>query len=182
MKPLARTDRLIKQVVDQDTLVYDAADASACCLNALASVVWKYCDGQHTVSEIAALVSSETTLPYGVDAEDAVMEVLDELTAHGLLVEGDAFNKWMKSMQRRDVVKMLAALPLFPAIQSITAPRFDSTTSPGPTSTPTASKTAVATTPTTTVTRSVSQSNTPSESASPPPTPLPSPTPTPTNK
>lgn len=177
MKPLARTDRLIKQVVDQDTLVYDPADASACCLNSLASRVWGYCDGQHSVEDIARLIASEVVLPFGVEPEDAVWEVLDELVAHDLLAERDAFSKWTRTAKRRDVVKLLAALPLFPAIQALTAPISKSVTSgtPAPTPTPSSSSGGVPTpVPTATPGASPTPTPTPTMSATPTPTPTPS--------
>jgi hypothetical protein len=172
MKPVARSDRLIKQVVDQDTLVYDSTDDSACCLNSLASFVWRQCDGTHSVEDIAAALPADLGLSYGVDPEDVVWEVLEELDAHGLLATPvkDAQDGESADMRRRQMVKLLAALPLLPAIQSISAPISKSTASPAPTGSVTAtlsvsqSVTQTATssvTPTPGITQSVTASITP---------------------
>lgn len=179
MKPVARTDRLIKQVVDQDTLVYDPAEDTACCLNSLASFVWRLCDGKHSVEDIADALSREIKLPYGVEPEDAVWEVLDELKAHHLLAApaDGSLEEASAGMHRRDVVKMLAVIPLFPAIQGITAPIAKNTASPAPTPTPSTSAPGVTQTNTQTpmVTPSIS---TPAPSLTPTYTPTPTPTPT----
>lgn len=177
MKPLARTDRLIKQEVEQDTLVYDPADDTACCLNSLASLVWRNCDGNHTVEEIAHVVGADVELPFGVEPADAVREVLDELRAHNLLAEPGIFDKWAETVARRDVVKLLATLPLFPAIQSITAPISKSSASPPPAPSSTATPPAP---PASSPAVSPSVSSTPALTPTMTPTMMPFPSPTPT--
>lgn len=179
MKPIARKDRLIKQVVEQDTLVYDPADDTACCLNSLASAVWRRCDGTRTVDEIASLVAAEVSLPAGVDAVDAVWRVVEELEQNNLLAVSaeEAMTPGEGGMHRRELVKTFVAFGLFPSIQRITAPRISNAASPLPTPTPTNSPSSS--------TPVVSQSATPAPSVSPSSTPAPSvsatmtPTPTP---
>jgi hypothetical protein len=124
MKPLARTDRLIKQVVGQDTLVYDKGDDSALCLSSLASAVWRRCDGQHTVEEIAAEVAREITLPEGVDPEAAVWRALEELDEYKLLREtpDGTVKAAFASTRRRELLKAMVMVPLFPQIGRIAAP------------------------------------------------------------
>ena len=102
MKPLARTDRMIKQVVGQETLVYDPRAESACCLNPLAAAVWHLCDGEHTVPEIAALVAAQVDLPEGLDAETAVWRALEELEENNL-IDGP-LEVAAAGMVRRDVL------------------------------------------------------------------------------
>jgi hypothetical protein len=166
MKPVARTDRLIRQVVGQETLVYDPADDTACCLNPLATLVWRQCDGTHSVDEIAATVQHELSLVDSVEAEEAVWRVIDELEKHHLLQPVKASEK---QVPRRDVLKALALLPLFPAIQQITAPSFASGGSPAPSPTPSGSSVVVSQSVTPTMTGTagfVSQSVTPSMTGS----------------
>jgi len=183
MKPIARKDRLIRQVVDQDTLVYDPADDTACCLNALASAVWRHCDGTRTVEEIAALVAAEVPLPSGVEAVDAVWRVVEELEQNNLLAVSadEALAVGDGGMRRRDLVKSFVAIGLFPSIQRITAPRIGNASSPLPTPTPTNSPTASTPTlslsATPTVTPTMTQTvplPSPSVSLSMTPTPTPS--------
>ena len=52
--PNAKTDRLIVREIDDGTLVYDRSRAAASCLNELAARVWRECDGETSVAEIAA--------------------------------------------------------------------------------------------------------------------------------
>jgi hypothetical protein len=132
MKPIARTDRLIKQEVEQETLVYDRADDTACCLNALASAVWRRCDGKNTVTEIAQLVAREMTLPAGADPEAIVWKAVEELEEHDLVAWSaeDTIEVARAAMDRRHLVRALAAIPLFPAIQQITAPNLADAVSP----------------------------------------------------
>src|SRR5277367_3245775 len=49
--PKAKTERLIVKVIDDETLVYDHGRAS--CLNEFAARVWRECDGEKSVAEIA---------------------------------------------------------------------------------------------------------------------------------
>ena len=177
MKPVARTDRIIKHVVGQDTLIYDAAGDTACCLNSLAALVWRHCDGEHTEEQIAAFVSAEIELPPDVDPVDVVLRVIDELEAHRLVSvpAEDGAGRASSGMGRRDVVKALALLPLFPAIQQITAPKFASVGSPAPSVTATASSPAAS--PSATF-PGVSQSATPAASPTATPGLTPSATPT----
>ena len=164
MKPVARTDRLVKALVEQDTLVYDQADDTACCLNSLASAVWRNCDGERSVEEIADVVTTEVDLPEGVEPETAVWGALNELEEHKLVAfgEGDLDET---GMHRREALKVaVAGLALFPTIKSIVAPTTAMAQSPAPSSTPEPSSSAMLVTPT----------------PSPSPSPTPSPTPTPT--
>src|ERR1700691_2875817 len=49
--PKAKTERLIVKEIDDETLVYDHGRAS--CLNEFAARVWRECDGEKSVAEIA---------------------------------------------------------------------------------------------------------------------------------
>ncbi len=121
MKPLARTEGLLKQVVGSETLVYNRADATSCCLNPLLSAVWRQCDGTHTVEQIAELVASEMTLPTDVEPTMIIEQALVELEEHNLmLVAFDPATAHDK--KRREILKAAAMIPLFPGIQRILAP------------------------------------------------------------
>jgi hypothetical protein len=53
-KPKAKTERLIVREIDGETLVYDHSRYTASCLNEFAARVWRECDGETSVAEIAA--------------------------------------------------------------------------------------------------------------------------------
>lgn len=57
--PNARRDRLIVRELENETLVYDQARDEAHCLNQTAALVWKHCDGQTSVDEIAIRLADE---------------------------------------------------------------------------------------------------------------------------
>ena len=54
-------------------------------MNETAAIVWKLCDGNRTVSDIAAEVGKQ--FKFGVD-EDFVLLAIDQLNNDGLLAEG----------------------------------------------------------------------------------------------
>lgn len=178
MKPLVRTDALIKQVVGDETLLYDTNDASARRLNQVSSCVWRHCTGKNTVQEIAMLLAAEVTLPAGADAEAVVLASLEELEQNGLLVAGTAEGEVAGGFGRRDVLRTLAALPIFPSIDRIFAPTMANSASapPDTTQTLTSSQTASATS-SMAVSQSATTSMAVSQSASQMATPTPTTTP-----
>jgi hypothetical protein len=192
MKPVARSDRLIRQAVGEEFLVYDQVDDTASCLNSLAITVWRHCDGEHSVDEIAEIVATEVELPGDVGPLEAVWRALEELEAHNLLltvVEKDPTVESRSGTPRREALKTMAGITLFPAVQSITGPALalagSPATSPTPTNSPQPSASPSVTpstpppsaSPTTTPTPTV----TPTPTTTPTPTPTMTPTPTPTS-
>ena len=55
--PKYRRDNLIVKELVDEALVYDLKNNRAFCLNKPSAVVWSLCDGNNSVTEIAALVS-----------------------------------------------------------------------------------------------------------------------------
>src|SRR5579859_4078502 len=53
-KPLARSDELVVEELEGETLVYDDKNSRAHCLTGSAARVWQNCDGQHSVEELAS--------------------------------------------------------------------------------------------------------------------------------
>jgi Coenzyme PQQ synthesis protein D (PqqD) len=80
--PKAKTERLIVREIDGETLVYDRAHAAASCLNEFAARVWRACDGETSVAEIAAALG---------DDEPAVWLAPHQLTKAQQLTEALAF-------------------------------------------------------------------------------------------
>lgn len=76
--PKAKTARLIVREVDRETLVYDRGRDAASCLNEFAARVWRECDGETSVAEIAAALGED---------ERAVWLALHQLTKAQLLTE-----------------------------------------------------------------------------------------------
>ncbi len=119
--PKARTDDiLIREFAGGETVVYDRISDEAHDLNRVASAVWRRCDGEATVAEVAASLSIELGMPC---TEDIVLLSLDELCKVNL-VEADGWSP--PGISRRDVMRRVgpgvAAAALLPAVLSVIAP------------------------------------------------------------
>ncbi len=124
MKPLARTDQLLKQTVEKEIIVYDETDDTACCLNELASRVWRNCDGHHSVNEIAEIIAKEMDIPSDIEPEQAVWHTLEDLEQHNLIASFQSANASQSTgISRRQVFQAaMVGLALFPTIKSIVTP------------------------------------------------------------
>jgi hypothetical protein len=125
MLPLRRRRKLVIEELADETLVYDETRHKAHCLNRTAAFVWKRCDGQTTVEQLAALLSRARGVP--VEAE-IVSEALEDLRRARLLEEGPA--EW-KPMTRRRLAGRLAVAGLASVIASVVAPTAAQATSVG---------------------------------------------------
>lgn len=109
-KPLARSDELVVESLEGETLVYDLRDDQAHCLDADAGGVWAACDGEQTIAAIAVVCG----LP-----RDAVVATLETLQASGLLDE-------RPGVSRRRLLRSVAIGAgigvAYPVIRSISAP------------------------------------------------------------
>jgi Coenzyme PQQ synthesis protein D (PqqD) len=120
MKPERRRDGLVVKELPEEVLVYDLERHRAHCLNPAAAAVFKSCDGERTVGEIARILRRET----GAPADEAWVHLaLDRLEKAHLLEERSAPSAG-RGVSRRDVLKkagvgLAAALPL---VTSIVAP------------------------------------------------------------
>ena len=78
--------------IDGETLVYDRSRDAASCLNEFAARVWRECDGETSVAEIAAALGED---------ERAVWLALHQLTKAQLLTEAIAFPPDMSAAKSR---------------------------------------------------------------------------------
>jgi len=81
-KPLARRENLVIQEASEETLIYDLSLDKAHCLNQTAAAVWKVCDGENTISDIAKTLKNDfgTNVP-----EDLIWLAIDQLSKENLL-------------------------------------------------------------------------------------------------
>jgi hypothetical protein len=122
MMPHARQDNLLVREVGDELVVYDQERHRAHRLNRTATLVWRRCDGQTTVAEMAALLQSELNL-VAVD-EGLVWLALDRLEKAHLL------RPWRRpakaaGITRRQVARQLAgtaAVALLPVVATLVAP------------------------------------------------------------
>lgn len=116
---MARKNGLVVQEVPGEVLVYDLESNKAHCLNTTAAMVWKSCDGQNSVTDIAKLVETQAG---GKVNEDFVWLAIDQLSENKLLeneVRAD-----FAGQSRREVIKKigLATMVGIPIIASLVAP------------------------------------------------------------
>lgn len=110
-KPLARTEDLVTTETKDEVLVYDQVRHHIHHLNVTAAAVWRMCDGQRTVAQIAREADIE---------EDAVWLALRKL-ADTHLLDGEIAAGPGGRQSRRSFLKK-AGIATIPAIVSTTAP------------------------------------------------------------
>jgi hypothetical protein len=122
MLPHARSHGLIVHEVPGEVLVYDRVSHQAHCLNRVAALVWRACDGATPVADIASRLARE--LPAPVD-EEVVRLALARLEAAQLLRApagaAPAGGLSRRSLLRGGAIAGGGAL-LLPLVSSITAP------------------------------------------------------------
>lgn len=119
MKPRRRTQGLVVKELPEEVLVYDLERHRAHCLNPTAALVFKHCDGDTTVSEIAGVLRTRLRVP--ADGK-WVHLALDHLEKAHLLEEcGDA--SWAPSSRRELIRRLgLTGAALLPLVSSVVAP------------------------------------------------------------
>jgi len=124
LMPRAREDELVVEELQDETLVYDLKRHKARCLNRTAALVWRHCDGQTTVPELAALLGEQLATPTD---EAVVWMALDRLGRAHLLNEPVTLPADRARYSRREVLRTLRRVAgislLLPVIESIVAPR-----------------------------------------------------------
>jgi len=119
MLPKARTHDLNVRELVEETVIYDLERHKAHSLNAAAAFVWRRCDGQTSIAELARLLHAELKLP---ESEELVRLALDQLARRHLLE--DATPTVLPApalLSRRDALKKLAVAAIaLPVIMTIT--------------------------------------------------------------
>lgn len=116
-RPVSITKDVVTQQVGNEWLVYDGSSGRAARLNAAAAEVWKACDGQRTVAQIARELSG-----VGVPAvsTDVVWLALEQLEREGLVAPaGPAVTA--PQISRRQLAKRMgaAALLVLPMVMAM---------------------------------------------------------------
>ena len=123
LMPRARQDELVVEELQDETLVYDLKRHKARCLNHTAALVWRHCDGQTTVAEVAALLEEQWAIP----ADEAVVWMaLDRLSRAHLLSDRVTLPAERAQYSRREMLRTVRRVAgitlLLPVIESIVAP------------------------------------------------------------
>ncbi len=120
--PRARTEGLVIQELPDEVLVYDRDRDKAHCLNQTAALVWRYCDGKTSVTNMARRLERDLKTER-VD-EKVVWYALGQLSKDHLLEEDLVSPALLTGMSRREMVRVLgvAAVVAIPLVTSIVAP------------------------------------------------------------
>ena len=118
LMPKARKDRLIIKELPEETLVYDLDTDKAHCLNRTATIVWKKCDGQTSVDQLADALESEV----GTSSDPTVVWLALGQLKNANLLDQESSGTFIH-VNRREVMRRVggAALAL-PAIAAMIAP------------------------------------------------------------
>ena len=123
LMPRARQDELVVEELPDETLVYDLKRHKARCLNPTAALVWRHCDGQTSVADVAALLEEQLAIPTD---EAVVWMALDRLSRAHLLTEPVTLPADRAQYSRRQMLRTLRRAAgislLLPVIESIVAP------------------------------------------------------------
>jgi hypothetical protein len=127
--PRARQHGLIIEDLPGEVLVYDSERDRAHCLNQTAALVWKYCDGKTTVSQMARSLERDLNTT-SVD-ERMVSYALEQLSKDHLLEESFVPAAMLSGLTRRQMVRALgiAAVIAVPVVTSIVVPTAQAATS-----------------------------------------------------
>ena len=118
IKPRARSSRLVMRDVGDELLVYDLERHKAYCLNRVAMQVYRHCDGETTIPDMALRIGNVLGTP--VD-ERAVRLGLVRLERAHLL---DCPVAQILHASRREMLRTLgrAAVVVVPLVTAITVP------------------------------------------------------------
>jgi hypothetical protein len=115
--PRARKDGLLEETVGEELLLYDRDSHTAHCLSPVAACVWRHCDGERDMTELAELAGA---------TESLVADALHELREKDLLAaEPPLMQSTVSGISRREaivrVARVGAAAAAAPLIVSATA-------------------------------------------------------------
>jgi hypothetical protein len=129
-------DQLVVEDLGNELMIYDQRRNQAFCLNQKAAFVWRHCDGETTIAEIAIQMAQSLREP--IDAA-VVQFALQGLSKDGLLETTSFLPFVAEGLTRRDMmqkigVRAAVALPLVTALMVATPKAHASshTTDPKP--------------------------------------------------
>ncbi len=119
MNPLARKEGLVVEELANETLVYDLRRHKAHCLNQTATFVWRHCDGQASIGDLAKLLQDEFRISA---TEEVVWLALERLEKAHLLRERVRPQTETPRYSRRRLMTRLGIGMAIPVVVSIVAP------------------------------------------------------------
>ena len=134
--PLARSEDLLVEEVEDELVVYDQQHDSAHRLNRTAAIVWRHCDGTRNTADLVAVLAEQ--LGPDLADDDLVQIALDNLSERGLIEGSTPRAPEATRLSRRRFIRRVgtvgvAALAL-PVVTSLAAPSPAAAQSPCTTS------------------------------------------------
>lgn len=119
--PSARTSEILVQEAGNELLIYDLRINKAFCLNETSRLVWQWCDGNNSTTDISNLAGEKLQTSV---AEELVWLTLDQFKRNNLLEKGAEFEIEFGGLNRRELVRKvgLASIIALPLISSVVAP------------------------------------------------------------
>jgi hypothetical protein len=116
--PRARTNRIVTRDLGDELLVYDLERHKAYCLNRVAMQVFRHCDGETTIPDMALRIGNVLGIPVG---EEAIRLGLARLEKAHLLDDPVGLTP---HSSRREMLRTLgrAAVVVVPLVTAITVP------------------------------------------------------------
>ncbi len=120
-KPKLRKENIVIQELDKELLIYDLKTNKAFSLNETCAMVWRECDGENSIAEIASILSLRSE---GLVNEEVVWLALETLQKENLLADSDGISLKFNGMSRREVIRKVgfATMVTIPVITSLIAP------------------------------------------------------------
>jgi hypothetical protein len=98
--PRARRDGLLEETLGEELLLYDQNSHTAHCLSPIAACVWRHCDGERDMTELAELAGA---------GENLVADALYELRDKDLLAAEPQFmQSTVPGVSRREAIVRVA--------------------------------------------------------------------------
>jgi hypothetical protein len=119
--PLARSEGLIIESLEDEVLVFDLKSQKSHCLNRTAVMIWEHCDGQTNVAQMTRILNKDLNLSI---SEQAIWFGLKQLAGANLLQERLNPPANIAKVSRRELIRRvgLTAAATLPLILTITAP------------------------------------------------------------
>lgn len=118
-RPLARSEQLVIETLDDELLVYDLRSQRCHALNGVAARIFNHCDGTRSIADLAAIIDA----PDRETAQQTVWLALKQLDQRKLLADdpGVPGGTDRRQLLRRAALAGSAVLAI-PLIRSINAP------------------------------------------------------------
>ncbi|HRV95246.1 MAG TPA: PqqD family peptide modification chaperone [Anaerolineae bacterium] len=84
LKPIRKSNIMVKDIGDE-TLIYSLEQEKVHVLNPTARLIWKLCDGQHSLADMEEILRSRFFIATDHDVIDDVKQTLRVFATQGLL-------------------------------------------------------------------------------------------------